>query len=256
MNSITRFTTKVERYARYRWDYAPEAIQGIFDITGLSSDAIVADIGAGTGLLTKELVGRVRLVVAIEPNPEMRQVTERLFGQNPMFISMGSTAEATHLPDRSVDLITVGQALHWFKPEASLTEFQRILKPDGWLAAIFHSHIDQDVSEALSAIYNVENGWDTTPSPKPKYGKSHTDTYYDVDNVTMRTFPQTWSENWETFLGGILSDSHSPDDTHPAFPRLVTAVRQVFDHFSKDGYIQIHGGTVLYVGKLRKDMPR
>lgn len=252
MDSITRFTTKAERYARYRWGYAPEAISTLFEITHLSSEAIVADIGAGTGLLSKELLGKVKMVVAIEPNPAMRLITERLYGQNLSFISMGSTAEETHLPDKSIDLITVGQALHWFEPEATLKEFRRILKPGFWLAAVFHSRIDQDIDEAIHAIQTVENGWDATPSPKPKYGKSHTDSYYDVDNVMKRDFPQTWSENWETFLGGILSDSHSPDDTHPSFPRLVSAIRRIFDQFNKDGYIQIHGGTILYVGKLRK----
>ena len=89
MDSVSRFTTKAERYARYRWGYAPEATQAIFDITGLTAQAIVADIGAGTGLLTKELVGRVAKIYAVEPNLAMREIAERLLSQQPAYHQFG-----------------------------------------------------------------------------------------------------------------------------------------------------------------------
>ena len=48
MDSTHVFSTKAEKYARYRWSYAPEAIQTIFDVTGITDASVVADIGAGT----------------------------------------------------------------------------------------------------------------------------------------------------------------------------------------------------------------
>jgi ubiquinone/menaquinone biosynthesis C-methylase UbiE len=254
MDSVNRFSTKAERYARYRWGYAPEAIQAIFDISGLTSQAVAADIGAGTGLLTRELVGRVAKIYAIEPNLPMRQYAERILSQHPAFISVAARAEATTLPGHSVDLITAGQAIHWFDPQATLKEFHRILKPEGWLAALFHTRIDQAIQEALRAVYIQENGWDTIPTPKPLYGDSHTDIYFGTGNGTKLTYPQTWQESWEEFIGGVLSDSHSPEDTHPAFPQFVSAVRGVFDQFCQGNSIQVHGGTDLVLGQLRKDM--
>jgi SAM-dependent methyltransferase len=256
MDSVSRFTTKAERYARYRWGYAPEAIQAIFDITVLTSQAIVADIGAGTGLLTKEFVNRVERIYAVEPNPNMRHFADQFLGQHPSFISVDGKAEATSLGDHSVDLIVVGQALHWFTPLAARVEFERILTPDGWIAAVFHSKIEQQaIYDSVEAICTVENGWDTTPSPKPPVGESHTDVYFGVGCGIKLHFPQTWLENWEIFSGAILSDSHSPDDTSPAFPRFLAALREIFDQYSNDGYIQVSGGTDLVLGQLRKDMP-
>lgn len=68
-------------------------------------------------------------------------------------------------------------------------------------------------------------------------------------------YPQTWQERWEVFMGSILSDSNSPHDTHASFPKLVSAVRWVFDQFSGGSHIQVHGGTDLVLGQLRMDMP-
>jgi SAM-dependent methyltransferase len=254
MGPTTRFSTKAERYARYRWGYAPEAIQAVFDISGLTSDAIVADIGAGTGLATREFIGRVTKIYAIEPNPPMRQIAGRLLSQHPAFISVDGRAEATNLPDHSIDLIVVGQALHWFEPQAALKEFRRILKPEGWLAVLFHTRIDHALFEALKPVFSEENGWDTTPSPKPQYGDSHTDFYFGIGNGIKMHYPQTWQESWEEFIGGILSDSHSPDDTHPAFHRLVSAVRRVYDQFCDGSSLQVLGGTDFVLGQLRKDV--
>jgi ubiquinone/menaquinone biosynthesis C-methylase UbiE len=257
MEPTNRFSTKAERYAHFRWGYAPEAIQAIFDNSGLTSDAIVADIGAGTGLVTREFVARVAKIYAVEPNQPMREIAERMLNQHPTFNGVDGRAEATTLADHSIDLIAVGQALHWFEPQAALKEFRRILKPEGWLAILFHPPppIDHAIYQALKPIFNVEYGWDTTPSPKPQYGNSHADYYFGIGNGIKMHFPQTWQESWEEFIGGILSDSHSPDDTHPAFHRFVSAVRRVFDQFCDGSNLEVIGGTDLVLGQLRRDVP-
>jgi ubiquinone/menaquinone biosynthesis C-methylase UbiE len=251
MDTVSRFSSKAEHYARYRWDYAPEAIQAIFDITGLTAQAILADVGSGTGLLTKELVGRVTSVYAVEPNLAMRKIAERLLSLNSSFISVDGKAEAVPLPDRSVDLITVGQAIHWFEPQATRKEFQRLLKPDGWLAIVFHTASNHKSFEALTPFFSEEYGWDLTPSPRR--GEDQIEYYLDNDSIMKKQFPQSWQENWETFIGGIISTSHAPDDTHRYFPRFVAAARKIFDQYSDGGFIQVHGGTDLVVGRLRKD---
>ena len=56
-----------------RADYAQKAIDRLTEKVGLDSHRQVADIGAGTGKLTKELLKRRYQVVAVEPNDEMRK---------------------------------------------------------------------------------------------------------------------------------------------------------------------------------------
>lgn len=64
MQTHAVYSSKTENYARYRWDYAPEAIATILTTTGLAPDAVIADIGAGTGILTKHLLDHARQVFA------------------------------------------------------------------------------------------------------------------------------------------------------------------------------------------------
>ncbi|HTL88851.1 MAG TPA: class I SAM-dependent methyltransferase, partial [Leptolyngbya sp.] len=50
-----------------------------------------------------------------------------------------ATAEQTGLADQSVDLVTCFQSFHWFEPDATLEEFQRILKPSGRIALVWNT---------------------------------------------------------------------------------------------------------------------
>ena len=73
------------------------------------------------------------LVFGVEPNKEMREAAERLLNKYPNFKSINGTAEATTLAIQNVDIITAGQAFHWFNQTKTRVEFLRILKPGGWV---------------------------------------------------------------------------------------------------------------------------
>src|SRR4029078_63361 len=79
------------------------------------------------------------VVYGIEPNDEMRQAAERLLARYPNFRSINASAEATTLPDRSVDLVVAGQAFHWFDQTRAKMEFQRILRPGGWVVLLWNT---------------------------------------------------------------------------------------------------------------------
>jgi ubiquinone/menaquinone biosynthesis C-methylase UbiE len=80
---------------------------------------VVADVGSGTGILARLLLDNGNRVIMIEPNDELRRVGERLLSGYGWLESLAGTAEATKLPESSVDLITAGQAIHWFDPVAA-----------------------------------------------------------------------------------------------------------------------------------------
>src|ERR1043165_1255417 len=68
----------------------------------------------------------------------MRVAGERLLAKYPSFRSVNATAEATTLPNESVDLIVAGQAFHWFQHSATKIEFKRILKTGGWVVLVWN----------------------------------------------------------------------------------------------------------------------
>jgi predicted RNA methylase len=69
MNSKERFSNRVDTYVKFRPSYPKEAVDVLYDIVGMRSNHIVADIGAGTGIFSKLLLERGSQVIAVEPNP-------------------------------------------------------------------------------------------------------------------------------------------------------------------------------------------
>lgn len=136
LDSKTVYSTKAEKYAKYRWDYASEAIKTMMDITQMNATSTVADLGAGTGILTRHFVDKVQRVYAIEPNAEFRHILAVTMKSFSSLLMVDGSAENTGLPTRSVDAITVAQAIHWFDPEPAREEMLRILKTGGWLALL------------------------------------------------------------------------------------------------------------------------
>src|SRR6185437_8812351 len=55
---------------------------------------------------------------------------------------LAGTAEDLPLPDASVDLVTVGQAMHWFNLDRAIPEMARVLRPGGRLALFYNSRDD------------------------------------------------------------------------------------------------------------------
>ncbi len=251
MDTKSVFSTKAEKYAKFRWEYSASAIETMINITQLSSHSTIADIGAGTGKLTKHFVGKAQEIYAIEPNPELRQILVRELGGFPSIAVMDTSAEDTKLPDSSVDVITVAQAIHWFDPVPTRAEMMRILKEDGWLALIRNTGKDNEQNKAAGTLMAEEYGANlsiVTERPKEK----PTNFYFGNDEFQTLTFPFAFQQNWEEFLGTLITVSFMPDEDHPLFPRLEAAARDVFTQYSDHGYWTVEGETELIIGRPSK----
>jgi SAM-dependent methyltransferase len=97
----------------------------------------VADVGAGTGKLTRQLTGSGADIVAVEPVAEMRAQFARVLPEMPI---LEGRAEALPLPDASLDAIVAGQAWHWFDADAALQEAARVLVSGGGLGLIWNDY--------------------------------------------------------------------------------------------------------------------
>jgi SAM-dependent methyltransferase len=249
MDTTTVFSTKALKYARYRWDYAPQAIQALFDDARLSRTSIVADVGAGTGILSRHLAGRVGRLYVIEPNADMRRMGRIKLRRFPAVEIVDGRAEATTLPAHSVDLITVAQAIHWFDPNPTRREFTRILKPGGWLALLRNYGTDEALGQAIRALRIPENGIEPgqatqRPESRPVLY------YYGSPEFRKTTYPFVLREPWEAFIGALLSASDMPDEDHPLYAHLERAARRVFDRFSTGGLLEVRGETELCLGHV------
>jgi ubiquinone/menaquinone biosynthesis C-methylase UbiE len=246
------FSKKAEKYARYRCDYSPEAVSFLFEKARLTSSSAVADIGAGTGILTRHFAGKVGQVYAVEPNDEMRALLERDLAGVPGLSILSTCAEDTGLPDQSVDVITVGTAIHWFDPQPTRQEFLRILKPGGWLAVLRNPSKNQRMNAAVQSMLSEENGA-TVHAAGPAPWHPPVEFYYGKTDTAKYTFPFLIEEDWEAFLGAMVSQSNAPNEDHPLYPRFEAAARDVFNQFCRDEMIQVEAETEMYLEQPLRD---
>jgi SAM-dependent methyltransferase len=110
----------------------------------------VLDLGAGTGKLTRVLVALGHDVIAVEPSPEMIAQLRRAL---PGVEALEGAAERIPVPDGRFDVVTAGQAFHWFEPERALPEIARVLRPGGTLGLVWNLWDDESAVVArLNAV--------------------------------------------------------------------------------------------------------
>ena len=142
------------RYDGSRPDYPAAALDWVVGGLGLDDASRVLDLGAGTGIMTRQLAARVGSVVAVEPSAGMRGV---LAASLPGVEALHGTAEAIPLPDGSVDAVVVAQAFHWFDPGPALAEIHRVLRRSGGLALVWN---ERDESVGWVAELSRAMRWD------------------------------------------------------------------------------------------------
>lgn len=133
------FEAGAAAYELARPSYPDEAVEVLVTHLGLGAGTRVCDLAAGTGKLTRRLVGIGADVVAVEPVEGMRM---QLHAAVPGAEVVDGTAESIPLPDASVDVVTVAQAFHWFDAPAALAEIARVLRPGGGLALLWNERDD------------------------------------------------------------------------------------------------------------------
>jgi ubiquinone/menaquinone biosynthesis C-methylase UbiE len=139
------FARSAEAYERGRPEYPQAALRHVVGL--LAPEAVVLDLAAGTGKLTRPLLAAGLRVTAVEPVAEMRAALPAEAR------ALEGTAEAIPLPDGSVDAVTVGQAFHWFDGDAALREIARVLRPGGLLALLWNRRVDEDpVNRAIEEL--------------------------------------------------------------------------------------------------------
>jgi SAM-dependent methyltransferase len=129
------YQASADTYEQARPGYSEAAVAHLVDGLHFSPGGTVVDLGAGTGKLTRALVGRGGHTLAVEPVEAMRRIFASLLPEVPV---LGATAEALPLRRGSVAAVAVGQAFHWFDASAALAEIHRVLRPGGRMGLVWN----------------------------------------------------------------------------------------------------------------------
>lgn len=251
MDNTQRFTDRVQDYERYRQRYPEDfLLDRLRQWCHLQPDWRIADVGAGTGMLSEVFLANGNPVIAIEPNAGMRSGCERLREPWPKLQVIDTTAEHTGLPDESVEVVAAGRAFHWFDTDRALGEFRRVLVPNGWvvLAAIARAKDDSAQGKAFERLLlecatdyaSIRNGYNVHERLDSLFPRELHQDSFDTDEFLT----------WEQFLGQNMSASIAPARNDPRYPAFEQQLKQHFAEFAKDGLLRVKTTCWVSAGRL------
>jgi len=175
MSNAELFATVAREYANFRPGYPAELFTWLASVS--PSREAVWDCGCGSGQASVALAEHFAVVHATDVAPE------QIAAASPHARVRYSVAPAEHsgLPDRSVDLVTVAQALHWFDVPAFYAEVVRVARSGARLAVWTYPRPqfrDAELDRRFFTFYSevvgpywpaerghVESGYRTLPFP-------------------------------------------------------------------------------------------
>lgn len=249
-----RFSNRVADYARYRPSYPSGVVQLLREQCGLRPESVIADIGSGTGLFSKLFLDHGNRVYGVEPNAGMRASGEEFLRGNTNFTNINGSAEATTLAAHSVEFITAGQAFHWFQPAAARVEFQRILKPGGWVVIAWNDRrIDETPFareyEALLQRFGLDY-----KNVRDAYPEAQTirEFLHDV-GLGSRDLPNHQIFDWEGLCGRLWSSSYAPKEGHPNFAPMMAELQRLFSANQREGHVRMDYFTRVKFGQFDRN---
>lgn len=252
LDSVTRFSSRVEDYARYRPTYPAGLLEILRTNCGLTNDSIIADVGSGTGLLAELFLKEGNQVFGVEPNAGMRSKAETLLARWPRFISVDATAENTGLQAGTIDFVTAAQAFHWFDQAAAKKEFARVLKSSGWCVLIWNARRTDTTAflrayESLLLRYNT----DYEEVRHENVDEQIADFFSPVP-VTTASLENVQRFDFESLKGRLCSSSYALEPAAPNFETMIAELREIFEAHNENGIVNFEYDTKIYYGQLSR----
>lgn len=250
-NPTERFSDRVDDYVKYRPTYPSEVIDLIAQVARLDSTSVVADIGCGTGIFAKLLLSSGASILGIEPNQPMLDAARIYLADQPRFTPRHASAEATGLGDASVDAITAAQAFHWFRRDEARAEFQRILKPQGWVFLVWNERLS-DTSEFARGYEEILKDLATDYATTRHRNTSDEEllAWFQNSSARIESFDHGQSLSLEGLLGRAYSSSYVPASGTPEREVITNRLTRLFDDCQVDGEIRWDYRTKVYLGQL------
>ena len=249
-----RFSGRVQAYLAYRPRFPRGILAFLREHSALPEGAVVADIGAGTGMLAELFLEAGHRVLAVEPNAEMLEACRELARCQPKLEVVEGSAEVTTLPDASVDLIAVGRAMHWFDWPRAYREFTRILRPNGWMLVATSGHRDSG-APLSNRLAEVLRKWrtDSAEADTTRDFNQRLEGFLDASTWQRTTLHHSITVDFATLLGYAESLSAIPRPGERGYDGMVAELRAVFEEYQQDGMLVTPLSSDLHLGHLRAE---
>jgi ubiquinone/menaquinone biosynthesis C-methylase UbiE len=250
-DATSRFSSRVENYAKYRPGYPDKVIDYLQQQCHLTNDSVIADIGSGTGIFTGLLLDRGYTVYAVEPNEAMRREAEKQLKHRSGFHSVNGTAEDTSLPDKLADLVVCAQAFHWFNNAETKVEFKRVLTAYGHVALIWNNRcIDADDFAIAYEILLQQQSSDYERVNHQNLTETDFANFFRDGKYKLVTYPNFQVFNMEQLTGRAFSSSYVPAQGTEEGHAFSALLKTLFDQYQTDGTVMFRYDTEIYLGKV------
>ncbi|MGH9442184.1 MAG: class I SAM-dependent methyltransferase [Thermoanaerobaculia bacterium] len=247
-----RFSDRVESYARSRPGYPQRVLDVLRVEAKLHPSDVVADVGSGTGILSKMFLRAGNVVFGIEPNAQMRAAAQHLLAGFPGFRSVSGSAEATTLPDRGADFAAAGQAFHWFDRQKARAEFRRILRPPARVALLWNDR--RTTGSRFSVGYERilrEFGTDYAEVDHKNLGPEAFDEFFGPGAWSSFSIPNEQRLDLDGLRARLLSSSYAPAPGHARHEEMMDDLERTFAATNENGIVRMEYDTRIYLGRLR-----
>lgn len=250
-DATTRFNKRVNNYVRFRPGYPAALVELLVREAGLTADSVIADIGSGTGLLSRPFLEAGFTVIGVEPNREMREAGDALLAPYPRFRSIDGKAEATTLPDNSVALAIAGQAFHWFDVGKTRHEWTRILQSGGIAALIWNERfVESSFMREVEAVIDTYAAEMDKDGSIREAGRSRIPSFFAPSTFRLDQFPNAQIFGPEGLLGRVASCSYIPGEGDPQYEEMASDLTRVFERYQRAGQVTFEYQTKVFWGRL------
>ncbi len=244
-----RFTGRALFYSTSRPGYPNRILDILRTEIGFDETYVVADIGSGTGLLSELFLTNCNRVIGVEPNNDMRIYAEKSLGKFPKFLSVKGTAEHTSVETANIDLVTVGQALHWFDCEAASKEFARILKPNGYVCIVYNDRNNED--PFMKEYDEIVSKYARNRANVPTIDHAYLSRFFKNRKYSKFSIHNEQFLEFEGLLGRMTSASYMPSPSdEKRFAALKEDVARLFRSYEELGKVRMLYETTVFLGRL------
>lgn len=237
MANETLFNEKAQFY-NSRPTYPQECIDYLINKFNLNPDSVIADIGAGTGILTKPFLELGYSAYAVEPNEDMFLELKEQLSRYPKVEFFKTSAEKTSIPSYSCDVVVVGTAFHWFDKDKFHAECKRILKNDKNVAILrIANNTEADKQIDKIKRYSEQD----LSEAKLFFGEGF------LEHICFEYF-QFFDE--ERYINNLLSSATAPLPNDANFDSYMNKCRNVFNKYFKNGLAELPFVVNCYIGRL------
>jgi SAM-dependent methyltransferase len=240
---MASFETVVDEYDEGR----PHYPAGVFDALGSLRGLVVLDVGAGTGIATRQLLERGANVVAVDPGI---QLLTRAIHRTPALDAIAADGAAMPFAEATFDLACFAQSWHWLNPATRCAEVHRVLRTNGRWAA-WWSHARADASAWFDTY------WSHVEAACPGTNRRQRDTdwgesiavsgLFDVSPLTVVPWVRTLTvDAWLTDQSSHSYVAHLPDEERA---QLMNQLRSTLLDAFPDGHMSVPYETYLWVAQ-------